>query len=416
MTNDRFTGRLPFWRATWVIARRDVTTIVFSKSFLLFLLAPLFALLIAGTASAILMGSDQRLANPRILVAMDEADSGRVKSASRIVKEKAGLALPEFIYDSRESDPRQKLKDKELNLMAVLTGDLEYPVLVGSRKQVDAITGRMSVVLAEARRDDAEVGSFPEIKPDYVKASGEGAAATGIDHTRGAFITSKAAQFALYLLTSTLAIMVLTNLIEEKGNKIIEILATAIPMEALFLGKLLGMLCVSAVALTIWSTFSIVLGAGVTATLEAAGMSIEPVIGWLPFLGLFAVYYVMSYLIFGSIYLTTGGMSPTPREAQIYTLPISIVQLLSFLGGAYAASAGGLATWVGIAFPLTSPYVLLGYAAEKGGSWIHLVGVAWQLAMVFLAIRFGAQIFQSRVIDQRPVFRFGRTAAVRSNP
>ena len=415
MTDERPTGRLPFWRATWVIARRDVTTIVFSKSFLLFLLAPLFALLIAGTASAILMGSDQRLANPKILVAMDQNDSARVKNASVTVREKAGLGLPQFIYDSSGSDPREKLKDKELNLMAVLTGDLASPVLVGSRNQVDAITGRMSVVLAEAQRDDADTRNYPDITPDYVKPAGEGAAVTGIDHTRGAFITSKAAQFALYLLTSTLAIMVLTNLIEEKGNKIIEILATAIPMEALFLGKLLGMLCVSAVALTIWSTFSIVLGAGVTATLEAAGMSIEPTVGWLPFLGLFAVYYIMSYLIFGSIYLTTGGMSPTPREAQIYTLPISIVQLLSFLGGAYAASAGGLVTWIGIAFPLTSPYVLLGHAAEKGGSWIHLVGVAWQIAMVFLSIRFGAQIFRSRVIDQRPVFRFGRRAAASNN-
>jgi ABC-2 type transport system permease protein len=134
-------------------------------------------------------------------------------------------------------------------------------------------------------------------------------------------------------------------------------------------------------------------------------------VGWLPFLGLFAVYYVMSYLIFGSIYLTTGGMSPTPREAQIYTLPISIIQLLSFMGGAYAASAGGMATWIGIAFPFTSPYVLLGYAAEKGGSLVHVVGIIWQLAVVTFAIRFGAQIFRSRVIDQRPVFRRKRRDA-----
>lgn len=411
MTSDSKTGRLPFWRATWVIARRDVTTIMFSKSFLLFLLAPLFAVLIAGGASAILMGSDERLGNPRILVAMEDDDSRSIMRSVETVTQKAGLALPEIVYEGGDVDARARLRDKELNLMVVLSGDLQEPRLTGSRNQVERIKGRLAVVIAEARRGISDADAFPVIRADYVETGQEGVGSTGIDHTRGAFITSKAAQFALYILTSTLAIMVLTNLIEEKGNKIIEILATAIPMEALFLGKLLGMLCVSAVALVVWSTISIVLGSGLTATLEAAGISIEPMVGWLPFLGLFAVYYVMSYLIFGSIYLTTGGMSPTPREAQIYTLPISIIQLLSFMGGAYAASAGGMATWIGIAFPFTSPYVLLGYAAEKGGSLVHVVGIIWQLAVVTFAIRFGAQIFRSRVIDQRPVFRRKRRDA-----
>lgn len=408
MTRENASGRLPFWRSTWVVARRDVTTIIFSRSFLLFLLAPLFALIIAGTTSAILVGSGERLSNPRILVSMTDADAQKVERAVMVVKEKAGLALPEFVYEDVGANVRDKLKDKELNLLAVLSGDLERPVISGSRHQVEMISGRMSVILAEAGRDDGPGSAYPDITKDYTEPAKDGAAAAGIDHTRGAFMTSKAAQFVLYLLTSTLAIMVLTNLIEEKGNKIIEILATAIPMEALFLGKLLGMLAVSAVALTVWSTFSLLLGAGVNAMLESAGVSIAPMVGWPAFMGLFAVYFIMSYLIFGSIYLTTGGMSPTPREAQIYTLPISIVQLLSFLGGAYAASAGGMVTWLGVAFPFTSPYVLLGHAAEKGGGTIHLIGIAWQIVLVSLAIRFGAQIFRSRVIDQRPVFRLKR--------
>jgi len=256
MTSDSKTGRLPFWRATWVIARRDVTTIMFSKSFLLFLLAPLFAVLIAGGASAILMGSDERLGNPRILVAMEDDDSRSIMRSVETVTQKAGLALPEVVYEGGDVDARARLRDKELNLMVVLSGDLQEPRLTGSRNQVERIKGRLAVVIAEARHGISDADAFPVIRADYVETGQEGVGSTGIDHTRGAFITSKAAQFALYILTSTLAIMVLTNLIEEKGNKIIEILATAIPMEALFLGKLLGMLCVSAVALGVWSTIS----------------------------------------------------------------------------------------------------------------------------------------------------------------
>ena len=97
MTRENASGRLPFWRSTWVVARRDVTTIIFSRSFLLFLLAPLFALIIAGTTSAILVGSGERLSNPRILVSMADADARKVERAVMVVKEKAGLALPEFV-------------------------------------------------------------------------------------------------------------------------------------------------------------------------------------------------------------------------------------------------------------------------------------------------------------------------------
>src|SRR3546814_15126277 len=56
----------------------------------------------------------------------------------------------------------------------------------------------------------------------------------------------------LFLLTMLLAGMVLSNLVEEKANKIIEILAAAIPMDAVFMGKLVAMLGVSFVGLAVW--------------------------------------------------------------------------------------------------------------------------------------------------------------------
>ena len=35
-------SRLSLWQAAWVIARRDMRAILFSKAFLLFLLGPIF--------------------------------------------------------------------------------------------------------------------------------------------------------------------------------------------------------------------------------------------------------------------------------------------------------------------------------------------------------------------------------------
>ena len=49
-----------------------------------------------------------------------------------------------------------------------------------------------------------------------------------------------------------LAGMVLSNLVEEKSNKIIEILAAAVPIDSVFIGKLLAMLAMAIVGIMVW--------------------------------------------------------------------------------------------------------------------------------------------------------------------
>ena len=46
--------------------------------------------------------------------------------------------------------------------------------------------------------------------------------------------------------------MVLSQLIEEKSNKIIEVIAAAVPIDAMFLGKLFAMLAASLVGIVVW--------------------------------------------------------------------------------------------------------------------------------------------------------------------
>ena len=53
--------------------------------------------------------------------------------------------------------------------------------------------------------------------------------------------------------------MLLSNLVEEKSNKVIEVLAAAVPLDAVFLGKLLAMLAMSLVGLLFWGVLA---GAG----------------------------------------------------------------------------------------------------------------------------------------------------------
>src|SRR3546814_3002768 len=67
-------------------------------------------------------------------------------------------------------------------------------------------------------------------------------------------LTGLAAQVLLFLLTMLLAGMVLSNMVEEKTNKIIEILAAAVSIDAIFIGKLMAMLAMSLVGIAIWGS------------------------------------------------------------------------------------------------------------------------------------------------------------------
>ena len=65
-----------------------------------------------------------------------------------------------------------------------------------------------------------------------------------------------AAQILIFVLTLLLAGMLLSNLVEEKSNKVIEVLAAAVPLDAVFLGKLIAMLGVSLVGILIWGAIA----------------------------------------------------------------------------------------------------------------------------------------------------------------
>jgi hypothetical protein len=150
-----------------------------------------------------------------------------------------------------------------------------------------------------------------------------------------------------------LAGMVLSNLMEEKGNKVIEILAAAIPMESVFFGKLFAMLAISFVGIGVWAVSG--------AALSLAGWLhipelVTPAVGWPLFIGLGVAYFAMAYLVLGSIFLAIGSMANSVREIQTLNMPVTMGQLMVFFFASYAmARPGGMVEMAAILVPFSSP-------------------------------------------------------------
>lgn len=397
MTTPKATGRLSTFSAALVIARRDFTAILLSRSFIFFLLGPLFPVIVAALAGGVGAKVQQSTAAPQLGIVMQAADADAMIKAHDALR--ARISLPDFVIVKRlapgESyDPAEALKGQNGNLAAIASGTPAAPVLTGPPGRIDAWAGPVSMVAAQA------LGRGPQAYPDVRLAD---TITSKADQRQDHVKTAQAGQMLLFLLTMLLAGMVLSNLVEEKGNKIIEILAAAIPMDAVFLGKLFAMLGVSLVGIAVWGL------AGGLFTLFA-GQALpdltEPAVGWPLFFVLGVLYFSMAYLLLGSIYLAIGSMATTVREVQTLSMPATMLQLLVFFLASWAMTQpGSPAELVAVVVPFSSPYAMLARAAQDGALWTHAAALGWQVLWVAIFVRGGARLFRTRVMKSGPAGR-----------
>lgn len=399
--------RLPLLEAAWVIARRDFAAILFSRAFFFFLLGPLFPLAVGALAGGIGQQVESNAARPQIGVAMQAADVDAILAARAHLAQTLGPTVPDMVELRRLRpgegfDGAAVLARREGSLAAVLTGTPSAPELTATAQQLQWWRGPVSLIAGTAHQETPT--AYPEVRTRQVATS-------GASESRGRLRTAQAGQVMLFLLTMLLAGMVLSNLVEEKANKIIEILAAAIPMDAVFLGKLFAMLAVSLVGIAVWTVaIGGVLGLPGFEHLVGGALDFrnlpDPGVGWPMFLGLGVAYFAMGYLLLGSVFLAIGSLATTVREVQTLSMPVTMLQVFLFLFASLAIGQQGSAVeWAAIAFPFSSPFAMLARAAMDDALWPHAAALAWQLAWVLLSIRLGAALFRKRVMKSGPAVK-----------
>ena len=376
-------------RAAFVIARRDFTAIIFSKSFFFFLLGPLFPLGIGVAAGGLGSQVSQDIDNSIIGVAMNSDETDRLLAArQRLAQSLGAKALPELVilkdFSGQEADIISELSSNQ-SYAAILSGTLAEPVLTGSSRDVERWRGKIALMAETALSRPAAVN----IQTRFVEQ-------TGSSSERNQLLTAQAGQAILILLTMILAGMVLSNLVEEKTNKIIEILAAAIPMDAIFLGKLFAMLGMALVGIAVWTTL------GLTVVLLFGGNAAalpSPAVGWPLFCLLLVVYFSMAYLLLGSLFLGIGAMATTVREVQTLSMPVTMGQLLVFfLAYSSITKLGEPVEWFAVLFPFSSPFAMIARAAQMDNVWQHGLALIWQAVFTMIIIRFSVMLFRRNVM------------------
>jgi ABC-2 type transport system permease protein len=383
-------------RSAWVIGRRDFAATVFSKAFIFFLIGPLFPVLLGAMFGGIGARVASQAEQPRVAVIASDADFAKLTAARRQLGDALGdRPTVELVEAPPEPDQARQVQDlldsRSHSVVAVLAGAFDRPHLTGAVDEDGIVAGQLRLLLSAARAPSQPLKVTPT-----ARSSGS------VDRTRA--ITAQTGQMILFFLTIILAGMTLSQLIEEKSNKVIEVLAAAVPIESIFVGKLFAMLVTSLVGIAVW------LGVGIAAlaifTHGSAGSIPPPAVGSAAFLLLTLIYFAMNYLLLGSVFLSIGAQASTVREVQTLSMPVTVAQVLIFGFAALAVgSADSPMALAGAVFPLSSPLVMVARAAEKPELWPHVVAILWQALWIGIVVYVSARLFRRTVLKSGPVKR-----------
>ncbi len=202
----------------------------------------------------------------------------------------------------------------------------------------------------------------------------------------------------VYLLWISVLIntqMLLTNTIEEKSNKLIEVLLSSISPIVLMAGKILGIALTGLTIIGSWLLMAIgffiflpsLLGFNIP--LDITAVAVDP---W--FLGSFFIYFLLGYLLYAAILVGLGSVCNNLKEAQNLMLPVQLVQMLPILLMVPIGRDpnGTLAQILSYIPPLT-PFVMMNRAAGPPSTMEYVITTLLLVASVVLALWFAGKIF-----------------------
>lgn len=213
--------------------------------------------------------------------------------------------------------------------------------------------------------------------------------------------------FMLYMFILLYGQMVMTSIIEEKNNRVLEIVVSSVKPSYLMLGKIIGIGLVALTQILIWAVIILSfttwimpsLTAGIAGSGETEIMTALSVLGDGSYLLQLFVYLMLfligGYLFYSSIYAAIGSAVDNIQDASqlqtIAVLPIIIGMVLS--PTVVNDPMSSFATWVSI-IPFTSPMVMMARIPFGIPVWEIILSIVLLYATFIFMIWLSAKIYR----------------------
>ena len=248
-----------------------------------------------------------------------------------------------------------------------------------------------------------------------------------------ASIVSMALTFCMFFFVMMYGQMVVQSVVEEKSNRIVEVIISSVRPFDLMMGKIVGVGLVGLLQLLVW----LIIGGGVmivvqsilgiTVDMSAVNISNPEIMGmlqdkpdvqgiikelfsinWVQVAICLLVYFIGGYLLFASLYAMFGSAANDSQEAQQLMMPLTIILMVAFYTGFAAARnpEGSMAFWCSI-IPFTSPIVMMVRAPFEIPIWELLLSIVILFVTAVLMIKLAAKIYRVGILMYGKKVTFG---------
>lgn len=232
--------------------------------------------------------------------------------------------------------------------------------------------------------------------------------------------------FLIYMFVMSYGGMVMQGVMEEKTNRIMEIIVSSVKPFQLMMGKIIGIALVGFVQIAIWGVMltailtavSFIMGTPEVATpptmmggdaamqtvvAEAqAGNPITEVLGALPIVELlimFVLYFIGGYLLYASFFAAVGASINAQEDSSQFMMPVILIMIFGLYAALYGAENpdGPLAFYASI-FPLTSPIVMMVRIPFGVPLWQELLSLALLYASAIFIVWMSGRIYRVGIL------------------
>ncbi|MCS6904974.1 MAG: ABC transporter permease [Bacteroidia bacterium] len=429
----------------WIIFEREYTSRVLKKTFLIFtILTPiLFSLLMFLPAIAAKYFENEqyeiKVIDPsgKIFASLKEREENDMLFvATREPLEKLQKELVEFEKKSKE---RGTKTERDIGIL-LLPEDISKKQLSASFYSTKALSikfeAKLSKTLEKVFYDHKIINmglspqqiSEAEVELDLVTKK---ISEKGEEKTSAAlgYVFAYLMSFLNYFLIFIYGSILMQGVLEEKANRIMEVMISSVRPLPMMFAKILSIASVGLTQLFVWiiliALITVIGGLTLGDTLAASSVSdvdssaeqreiAQKVLGAiqsfkLSYILYFLFYFLGGYLLYGSLFAAIGASVDEMQDSQQFTTIISIPVIIPIilLSGIMNNPSGSLAFWFSI-IPLFSPIIMMArMAATEVPLWEILLSMILLILGTAGAIWVAARIYRVGVLmyGKKPTFK-----------
>lgn len=246
--------------------------------------------------------------------------------------------------------------------------------------------------------------------------------------------------FLMYMLTFIFGAQVMRGVIEEKTNRVVEVIISSVKPVELMIGKIIGIAMVGLTQFLIW----IILTAGIATFVKSSVLPADMLNGvsqtiskdvmasdipgaettmqqsdaattfsadftkgftgfinqrWGLIIPAFIFYFITGYLLYASVFAAIGSAVDNETETQQFMLPVTIPIILALFVAMSIMNnpESSIAFWFSM-IPLTSPIVMIARIPFDVPGWQIAVSMGIMLVTIILFIWMAAKIYRTGIL------------------